>query len=365
MSWLRWLYLGVAVAVGGCAERPPLPTAPPPRPTVGDTVYVPVLPEWTGFRRPSAVLVGREPFIYVADTENDRIVMLDLAGRVVGTSPPLLRPVAIAQDGHFDLLVCGELDTLLSGRRTRIGAVFRIRLRESAHDIARAPIRLAYAEPERPQRRFTGVAVLPDNSYLLARTGPQNTSPIDPDDAVLHIGADDRLRSPIPTLRPGGIALNAIEQLSGIAVSANGVEMVMLQRGPSMQYRVQWLRYVTARERDGRRSSTQRPHRTPCWSRGGLPHRRMPPSMLRATCTLWMPNGIPSLYSRPEDGWCAGTVGRAPTDCVHPPGYRCTAARSTLPIGTTTGFCGCACQRICEACAMGCRCCSGFSSVRC
>jgi hypothetical protein len=245
MSWLRWLYLGVAVAVGGCAERPPLPTAPPPRPTVGDTVYVPVLPEWTGFRRPSAVLVGREPFIYVADTENDRIVMLDLAGQVVGTSPPLLRPVAIAQDGHFDLLVCGELDTLLSGRRTRIGAVFRIRLRESAHDIARAPIRLAYAEPERPQRRFTGVAVLPDNSYLLARTGPQNTSPIDPDDAVLHIGADDRLRSPIPTLRPGGIALNAIEQLSGIAVSANGVEMVILQRGPSMQYRVQWLRYVT------------------------------------------------------------------------------------------------------------------------
>ena len=232
----------------GCfLERPSLPTAPPLDTTarLGDTVYVPLEPPWTGFRNPSDVLVGREPFIYVADTDNDRVVMLDLAGRLLGASARIRRPIALAQDGHFDLLVCAELDTVLPSGAATIGAVFRIKLRQSQHNIARAPVVLAYAEPERPQRRFTGIAVLPDNSYLLARSGPQNTSAIDPDEAVLHIGADDRLRSPIPTLRPVGVALNSIDKLSGLALSADGRELALTQRGEAMQYRVQWLVYLT------------------------------------------------------------------------------------------------------------------------
>ncbi|MEN3027108.1 MAG: hypothetical protein ABDH31_05295 [Chlorobiota bacterium] len=246
---LWWWSLVVVVSVGnrGClVDRPSLPTVPPlDTARVGDTVYVPLEPAWTGFRNPSDVLVGREPFIYVADTDNNRVVMLDLAGRLVGVSPPIRRPVALAQDGHFDLLVCGELDTVLPRGRVTIGAVFRIKLREARHDIQRARVLVAYAEPERPQRRFSGIAVLSDNSYLVARTGPYNSSPVDPDEAVLHIGADDRLQSPIPVLRPVGIALNAIEQLSGLALSANGRELVFCQRGEAMQYRVQWLTYVT------------------------------------------------------------------------------------------------------------------------
>lgn len=238
--------LSFGLGSGCLLERPALPTAPPVDTVrIGDTVYVPLEPVWTGFRNPSDVLVGREPFIYVADTDNDRVVMLDLAGRRVGVSGYIRRPVALAQDGHFDLLVCAELDTLLPAGRTTIGAVFRIKLRQANHQIARAPIVVAYAEPERPQRRFTGIAVLPDNSYLLARTGPQNTSPVDPDEAVLHVGPDDRLRSPIPTLRPVGVALNAIGKLSGLALSADGRELVLTQRGEAMQYRIQWLLYVS------------------------------------------------------------------------------------------------------------------------
>lgn len=245
MRWQTFSTLVCSVLVSCVPQPPPLPTAPEADTgRVGDTVYIPLEPAWGGFRNPSDVLVGREPFIYVADTDNDRVVMLDLAGRLVGVSPPIRRPVALTQDGHFDLLVCGEWDTLLPGGAVRIGAVFRIRLREARHDIGRAPVTVVYAEPERPWRRFTGIAVLPDNSYLLARTGPQNSSPIDPDEAVLHIGPDDRLLSPLPILRPVGIALNAIERLSSLALSADGRELVFTQRGPSMQYRVQWLTYV-------------------------------------------------------------------------------------------------------------------------
>ena len=46
---------------------------------IGDTVYVQQNPQWTGFNHPQAVIVGNEPFVYVADTDNDRIVMLDIA----------------------------------------------------------------------------------------------------------------------------------------------------------------------------------------------------------------------------------------------------------------------------------------------
>ena len=50
----------------------------------GDTVYVQLNPDWEGFNRPQDVMVGREPFIYVADTDNDRIVMLNLDGQMFG-----------------------------------------------------------------------------------------------------------------------------------------------------------------------------------------------------------------------------------------------------------------------------------------
>lgn len=229
-----------------CAEKPDAPTAPPDSgQKINDTLYIPLLPALTaGFNEPSDVYVGREPFLYVADTGNDRVVMLDLAGRVVGSSRPLKRPVAIAQDGFFDLLVAGELDTVINGSQVTIGAVYRINLRAVNHRIDEAPVRVAYLEPNRPDRRFTGVTVLPDNRWLLARTGPLNTSPFDPDNAVLVMTTADKLFSPVSSLRPVGNALNSISDLSGISVIGNNSsDFVFTQTGSAMQYRAQWLRY--------------------------------------------------------------------------------------------------------------------------
>ena len=48
----------------------------------GDTLFVQLNPVWEGYNKPQDIMVGREPFIYVADTENDRIVMLNLAVQV-------------------------------------------------------------------------------------------------------------------------------------------------------------------------------------------------------------------------------------------------------------------------------------------
>ncbi len=78
----------------------------------GDTVYVEVKPEWGGFNRPQDVMVGREPFIYVADTDNNRIVMMNLNGQILGIRS-IKKPVALAQDYKLNLIVCAQFDTLL------------------------------------------------------------------------------------------------------------------------------------------------------------------------------------------------------------------------------------------------------------
>ena len=82
-----------AVLAGCWIDKMPLPPVPENEglKVVSDTVYVQLKPVWspeTGwdFLEPADVLVGREPLIYVADTGHDRVVMLDLAGNVLGVS---------------------------------------------------------------------------------------------------------------------------------------------------------------------------------------------------------------------------------------------------------------------------------------
>src|ERR1035437_7134864 len=80
----------------------------------GDTSYVPVNPAWEGFNNPQAILVGKEPFIYVCDTDNNRIVMINTAGTQLGEIS-IKKPIAIAQDYRLNLLVCAQFDTLING----------------------------------------------------------------------------------------------------------------------------------------------------------------------------------------------------------------------------------------------------------
>ena len=83
---------------------------------IGDTVYVQQNPDWTGFNHPQDIIIGNEPFVYVADTYNNRIVMLDIGGRILGYSQTIKNPVAIAEDKRLQLIVCAEFDTRFSVR---------------------------------------------------------------------------------------------------------------------------------------------------------------------------------------------------------------------------------------------------------
>ena len=76
----------------------------------GDTLYIQTGQPWGGFNNPQAILIGIEPFIYVCDTDNNRIVMINIAGEIQG-SLSIKRPVAISQDYKLNLIVCAEFDT--------------------------------------------------------------------------------------------------------------------------------------------------------------------------------------------------------------------------------------------------------------
>ncbi len=75
---------------------------------ISDTLYIQQHPVWNGFNKPEDIIVGREPFIYIADTGNDRIVMMNVAGQILG-SIHIKHPTSLAQDYRLNLLVCATL----------------------------------------------------------------------------------------------------------------------------------------------------------------------------------------------------------------------------------------------------------------
>ncbi len=237
------LSLLLAAACGDTFDTSDLGTTPPPD-NYGDTSYVLKQPIWQGFNDPADVHVGFEPFIYVSERGADRVTMLDLSGSVIGSSASIRRPDAIAQDYRLDLLVCGEFDTTIDGRTVTFGAIYRIDMVHARHSIAGAAVRRVYFDPLNPDRRYTGIAVLSDNSYYVTRTGPDNVSPIDPDDGVLLFDANDGLRPRVewPGLSVDGTGLATITHPTGIATFPKPTnDFVFTQSGPKSLFRAQWI----------------------------------------------------------------------------------------------------------------------------
>ncbi len=220
-----------------------------------DTAYVLINPPWTGFNNPEDIMIGREPFIYVADTDNDRVVVLNLAGQQIGVIN-VRRPVALAQDYRLNLFICAEFDTTISGQSKSFGALYKIDLFSIQHNFNQARlIRLLPRTSQdfaKEQRRYTGITVFYDNSYLVTRVGPDNTSFIDPDNAILEFqqvknsdgSIRDTLIGRLPNFEATGTGLMSINFLSSItSFQRKNYEIVTTQTG-NTNFKVQWLRYI-------------------------------------------------------------------------------------------------------------------------
>lgn len=232
--------------------------------------YLPILPEWGGFNRPQDVHVGYDELIYVADTDNDRIVMLDINGTMLGFSQRIVRPVAVTQDRRLDLLVVGRLDTVVSGSAIQLAAVFRLNLVAANHQIGSASPERVVVHPTYILGRslrvsdssvyFTGTATMADNEYYVTRTGPSNASVVQaggPDNNILRFSSGDRLISPLTAYLTatgtGKASANGLSSITTYAVPPQRADVDQRRSfaatliGPN-SFRVQGMMYFETRE---------------------------------------------------------------------------------------------------------------------
>jgi hypothetical protein len=241
--------LALLVLCGGCTDR--FPIAPfialqDSIYSVADTSYLEIYPPYQmGFNGPTAILFGNDMLFYVADTRNNRVVMMDVAGGYLGECH-IDRPVSLAQDYRLDLLVGGVV--IRNGLET--GALFRIHLVAAGHRIEAAVIDTVRKESAHPQRRFVGISALPNNQYLAARTGSDNSSGIDPDTRVMVFSSTDEYLTPITDLATGiGSGINYINELTGITALPGTRDFIVLQK--DMVYGALWMVYSQSSDFEG------------------------------------------------------------------------------------------------------------------
>lgn len=223
----------------------------------GDTVFVVLNPVWDGFNKPQDVMVGREPFIYVADTENDRIVLLNLDGQIL-SQRSIKKPVALAQDYRLNLIVCARFDTL----NQSFSAVYKLDLVSANHNLEQAPIKRILpqlADLTMPQREYTGVATFYDNRYYISRKGPNNSNLIDPDNSILIFdqkrlpdgSTTDTLLGRVPLLDPTGTGIMAANQISSLtSFNSRNYDVVLTLTGEN-SFKAQWLDFIVSTEFTG------------------------------------------------------------------------------------------------------------------
>jgi hypothetical protein len=232
----------------GCEKEFDLGTLPRPDEGVRDTAYVELSPPFTGFTGPEDLCVGNDQLLYVADTKANRVVMMNRAGQIM-SARSILHPLSVAQDSRLDLLVGGEI---VASNGDTVGALFRIHLVPAAHHMEDAAVDTLWSEYARRERRFPGVAVFGDNQYLAVRTGPDNSSFVDPDARVMLFDKNDHFITPVPGLVSGqGGGIWYINKPTSVASIPGGREFIVAQSSEGVSYGVLWMRYEKNADFDG------------------------------------------------------------------------------------------------------------------
>ncbi len=256
----------------GCDSPIALPKATNATGTIGDTNYVEIFPPWGGFAGPRSILMGNDQLIYLADYAGNRVLMMDASGAVL-RQRSILHPVSLAQNSKLDLYVGGE--AIAPNGVDTVGAIFRIALvrldtiylagmhidtlrgdttpvyRDTSYfaynDLDTAHMRTVWQEPGRPQRRYPGIGILPGNGYLVARTGPDNSSFVDPDTRVLVFNSGDTLITPLGDLvtrASGGTAITDIRFLTGLLIIPGTRDFILTQSSDGVAYGAIWMTYI-------------------------------------------------------------------------------------------------------------------------
>ena len=137
---------------------------------------------------------------------------------------------------------------MLAPNGDTVGAIFRIHLvsasPDSAHRLDRARTDTVWRELAHPTRRFPGLTVLSDNTWLAARTGTDNSSFIDPDARVLLFDSRDAFITPLSAFATGaGSGIVNINFPTAIASFPNTRDFVLAQSSQGVAYGAIWMVY--------------------------------------------------------------------------------------------------------------------------
>jgi len=216
---------------------------------IGDTTYLELTPPIMGFNNPTALFIGKDNLLYVADTKNNRILMMDVSGRLLGARH-VLQPISITQDFRLDLLVgC----CIVQPNGDTVGVIIRIHLYNAMHILEQAVVDTVWKETAQPERRIVGISTMPNNSYLVARNGPDNRSIIDPDTRVMRFSAADKYITPVTDLvtTTNGTGINYINQLTGISTIPNSSNFIVLQKSVGVGYGAIMMSFSSSSDFEG------------------------------------------------------------------------------------------------------------------
>lgn len=214
----------------------------------GDTTYIQT-GTWGGFNKPNGILYGKDQLFYVLDTYNNRIVMLNQAG-IELSEIAILQPLAAAQDSRLDLIVgASAIDPVI---KDTIAIIVRIKVAPALGILSQAEIDTIWKESARPLRKFVGVGIIPNDEYLVARDGPDNSSPVDPDARVLRfryvhenqIVRRDSFLTPLGDLQTGiGNSITSLNHPTGLVTFPGKADFVIVQKSEGVQYTALWMVY--------------------------------------------------------------------------------------------------------------------------
>ena len=214
----------------------------------GDTTYIQT-GAWGGFNKPNGILYGRDQLFYVLDTYNNRVVMLNQAGNEL-SELKILQPLAAAQDTRLDLLVCASaIDPVI---KDTMAIIVRVKLADALGVLSLAEVDTIWKESAHPQRKFVGVGIIPNDEYLVARDGPDNSSPVDPDARILlfeyvhenQIARKDSFITPLGDVQTGiGSSITSMNHPTGLATFPGKSDFVVIQKSTGVQYEALWMVY--------------------------------------------------------------------------------------------------------------------------
>jgi len=224
---------------------------------ISDTVYIQQKPVWGGFNKPEDMIIGKDGFLYICDTGNDRIVMMDIAGHVLGYSQLIKHPTSITQDYKMDLFICGQFDTLINSVNITYDAVCQIEMVQAGHIINSANIVRLLPKTSfdfsKPNRKFTGICTFYDNSIYVARQGKVNLGTSDPDNSIRVFrreGFKDADR--LPFIEPEGTGLISANGITSLTAFNNRSYDMLVTLVSNNSFKVQWLNYISSGINEGK-----------------------------------------------------------------------------------------------------------------